>query len=57
MAKMHLVMPMGGRGQRFFDNGFIMPKPLIEIYDRPFFYWSVCPYAAFSRIVTSLLLF
>ena len=33
-------MPMGGRGQRFFDDGFIIPKPLIEIHGKPFFYWS-----------------
>ena len=24
----HLIMPMGGRGQRFFENGFELPKPL-----------------------------
>ena len=40
MAKLHLVMPMAGRGSRFFENGFVMPKPLIEINDRPFFYWA-----------------
>lgn len=40
MSKLHLMMPMGGRGQRFFDDGFIMPKPLIEINGKPFFYWS-----------------
>ena len=38
MAKLHLVMPMAGRGSRFFENGFVMPKPLIEINDHPFFY-------------------
>lgn len=36
----HLVMPMGGKGQRFFNDGYVAPKPLIEIHDRPFFYWS-----------------
>ncbi len=40
MNKLHLVMPMGGRGQRFFENGFITPKPLIEIKGKPFFYWA-----------------
>lgn len=39
--KLHLIMPMGGRGSRFFDNGFILPKPLIEIKGKPFFYWAV----------------
>ena len=33
-------MPMGGKGQRFFDDGFVIPKPLIEICGKPFFYWS-----------------
>ena len=38
--KLHLIMPMGGAGSRFFKNGFIMPKPLIEINKKPFFYWA-----------------
>lgn len=38
--KIHLIMPMGGAGSRFFKNGFVMPKPLIEINGRPFLYWS-----------------
>ena len=38
--KIHLIMPMGGAGTRFFDNGFIIPKPLIEINGKPFLYWS-----------------
>ena len=40
MPKLHLVMPMAGRGSRFFDNGFVQPKPLIEIHGKPFFYWA-----------------
>ena len=39
--KVHLVMPMGGAGSRFSKNGYVMPKPLIEIKGKPFFYWSV----------------
>lgn len=38
--KMHLLMPMGGAGSRFFKNGFVMPKPLIEINGKPFLYWA-----------------
>ncbi len=38
--KLHLIMPMGGAGSRFFKNGFIMPKPLIEINGKPFLYWA-----------------
>lgn len=40
MSKLHLIMPMAGRGSRFFENGFVCPKPLIEINGRPFFYWA-----------------
>ena len=31
MSKLHLILPMAGRGSRFFKNGFVCPKPLIEI--------------------------
>jgi len=37
----NLIMPMAGRGSRFSDKGFEIPKPLIEINGKPFFYWSV----------------
>lgn len=40
MPKLHLILPMAGRGSRFFENGFVCPKPLIEIHGRPFFYWA-----------------
>ena len=39
-ARFNLIMPMAGRGSRFFKNGFEMPKPLIMIRKKPFFYWS-----------------
>ena len=38
--KIHLVMPMAGAGSRFYENGFNIPKPLIEIHEKPFLYWS-----------------
>lgn len=38
--KLHLIMPMGGAGSRFFKNGFVIPKPLIEIKGKPFLYWA-----------------
>lgn len=39
--KLHLLQPMGGAGMRFSQEiGFDMPKPLINIYNKPFFYWS-----------------
>lgn len=39
-TKIHLIMPMAGKGSRFSDKGFDFPKPLIEINEKPFFYWS-----------------
>ena len=38
--KTHLIMPMGGAGSRFFKNGYMLPKPLIELEGKPFFYWA-----------------
>ena len=40
MKKIHLIMPMGGGGTRFGDKGFNVPKPLIELKGKPFFYWA-----------------
>lgn len=36
-----LVMPMAGRGSRFSEAGAALPKPLIELEGRPFFWWAV----------------
>lgn len=36
-----LVMPMAGRGSRFVSGGRRMPKPLIELFGQPFFWWAV----------------
>ena len=41
MHKLHLVMPMGGKGSRFSQYGYEYPKPLLEIQGKPFFYWAV----------------
>ena len=38
--KVHYIMPMGGGGTRFGNTGFHVPKPLIEIHGKPFFYWA-----------------
>lgn len=38
--KIHYIMPMAGSGSRFAEQGYNIPKPLIEIYGKPFFYWS-----------------
>lgn len=40
MEKIHLIMPMGGGGTRFGSKGFHVPKPLIILQGKPFFYWA-----------------
>ena len=51
MAKFHLIMPMGGNGSRFSKNGYIIPKPLIEIYGKPFFYWACESLNRFNDVI------
>ena len=34
---MKVILPMAGNGQRFFDDGYILPKPLIDINGKPMF--------------------
>lgn len=36
----NLIMPMGGNGSRFSERGYQLPKPLLTIQGKPFFYWS-----------------
>lgn len=38
---MNVVIPMAGRGQRFRDAGFEVPKPLIPLHGKPLYAWSV----------------
>lgn len=40
MSKINLIMPMAGGGTRFKKEGIILPKPLIELNKKPFFYWA-----------------
>lgn len=37
----NLVMPMAGRGSRFSRAGIVLPKPLIELKEYPFFWWAI----------------
>lgn len=48
--KIHLVMPMAGAGSRFFKNGFVTPKPLIEINDKPFLFWATKSISNFIEV-------
>ncbi len=38
---MNIVMPMAGRGSRFADVGFTLPKPLIDVRGRPMYAWAM----------------
>ena len=51
MKKIHLIMPMAGKGSRFLDKGFDFPKPLIEISGKPFFYWSTRSIEKFVEVL------
>lgn len=37
----NLLMPMAGRGSRFSITGYDLPKPLVELNGKPFFWWSI----------------
>lgn len=48
--KIHLIMPMGGKGSRFSQYGYEFPKPLLEIKGKPFFYWATQSIAKFVDV-------
>lgn len=35
-----MIMPMAGRGSRFAQQGEPLPKPMIQLGGKPFFYWA-----------------
>jgi capsule biosynthesis phosphatase len=35
---MNIIIPIGGVGQRFQDDGYLMPKPLINVLGKPMIY-------------------
>ncbi len=37
---MNIVIPMAGKGSRFSQAGFEVPKPLIEVHGRPMYQWA-----------------
>ncbi len=54
MKKINLIMPMGGLGSRFLESGIRIPKPLIQLNDKPFFYWatsSIVNYVNIEKLV------
>ena len=46
----NLIMPMAGGGTRFKKNEIDIPKPLIEINDKPFFFWAAQSILKFIEI-------
>jgi dTDP-glucose pyrophosphorylase len=38
---MIVVVPMAGRGSRYSEQGFDMPKPLITVAGKPMIYWAL----------------
>ena len=40
MKNLHLIMPMGGAGSRFTKENYELPKPLLVIHNKSFFYWA-----------------
>lgn len=49
---LNLIMPMGGSGTRFNSAGYETPKPLIEIYGKPFFFWATQSVIKFLPVKT-----
>lgn len=47
---LNLIMPMAGGGTRFKNNGINIPKPLIEINKKPFFFWATQSILKFINI-------
>lgn len=50
---MNIVMPMAGRGSRFAEVGYELPKPLIDVRGRPMYAWAMdsLPLALAKRVV------
>jgi len=38
---MNIIIPLGGLGKRFADEGFKNPKPLIKIDEKPMILWAI----------------
>ena len=37
MRPLHIIMPMAGEGSRFLKEGWMVPKPLIQLHGDPLF--------------------
>ena len=36
---MNIIIPLGGKGERFYKEGYDVPKPLIKIYDKEMIFY------------------
>jgi len=36
---MNIIIPLGGIGKRFSDNGYVKPKPLIKVLGKEVIFW------------------
>jgi dTDP-glucose pyrophosphorylase len=50
MKQIHLIMPMAGGGTRFLKDGIGIPKPMIDLQGKPFFYWAVQSVIKFVKV-------
>ena len=50
---MKIIVPMAGRGSRFSNNGWAIPKPMIPVFDKPMYSWALAglPVEFASQIV------
>lgn len=39
--ELKVVIPMAGRGQRFVEEGYLLPKPLIDVCGQPMVWWAM----------------
>lgn len=53
MKALTIVMPMAGRGSRFAEVGYTLPKPLIDVRGEPMYAWAMksLPLALAKRVV------
>jgi NDP-sugar pyrophosphorylase family protein len=38
---MNIIIPMGGKGQRFIDAGYTVPKPFIDVLGTPMYQLAI----------------
>ena len=54
MKKLQLLIPMGGLGQRFRDQGYTQPKPLIQVDGLPMFMRALSSFEPYRGEIQSI---